>query len=125
MGLFGYEFATLNDEEKHARRVLLEYYPMIAQWSVLVVIVFFQISYLVSWVIRRGLNDERPRSPSFNKRGNKWPWLRSGLQTSTKLRWWIRKDVVKGWGTRAEWIGGGLWTVWLIYLCFAQTGNGM
>lgn len=44
---------------------------------------------------------------------------------SAKMVWWIRKDVIRGgnWGTRGEWIGASVWTVWLLYLCIAHTGN--
>lgn len=123
--VFGYDFVDLNDEQKHARRVLLEFYPMVAQWSVLVIFAAFQFGFFVSWLAEYGLNYEQPRSPSFNKRfEGPASWLRRSLQAWDKAIWWIKKDVLPGWGTRLEWIAGGVWTLWLLYLCIVNTGNG-
>jgi len=123
--VFGYEFVTLDDEGKHARRVLLGWYPLVAQWSVLVVFAGFQLGFFLSWLANKGLDYERPRSPSFNKRlEGHWTWLRKSRQGWNNIVWWAKKDVVSGWGTRAEWIGGGLWTLWLLWLSVLQTGNG-
>ncbi|KAF2450098.1 hypothetical protein P171DRAFT_205008 [Karstenula rhodostoma CBS 690.94] len=122
--VFGYRIYSLSDEEKHAMRVLLDWYPLVAQWSVLVVFVAFQLGFLLSWLANKGLEYERPRSPSFNKRlEGQWTWLRKSTQAWNRLAWWTKKDVISGWGTRAEWIGGGLWTVWLLYLSIAPAGN--
>ncbi|KAF1958386.1 hypothetical protein CC80DRAFT_30001 [Byssothecium circinans] len=122
--VFGYDFVTLNDEQKHARRVLLEYYPAVAQWSVLAVFLGFQFCYLLSWLARQGLDYEQPRSPSFNKRlEGPQTWLKKSRQGCDRAAWWLKKDVISGWGTRAEWIGGGLWTVWLLYLSIVNTGD--
>ncbi|KAJ4304707.1 hypothetical protein N0V90_000234 [Kalmusia sp. IMI 367209] len=121
---FGYEFVTLDEDQKHSRRVLLDWYPLVAQWSVLVVFAGFQLCFLLSWLAKHGLEYERPRSPSFNKRlEGQWTWLRKSRQGWDRMIWWTRKDVINGWGTRAEWIGGGVWTVWLLYLSVVQTGN--
>lgn len=122
---FGYEFVTLNDEQKHARRVLLEWYPFVAQLSVLAVFALFQVAYFFSWIINYGLDHERPKSPSFKKHGEGLAgWLRKLRQNFEKLRWWMKKDI-KNWGTRGEWIFGGLWTAWLLYLSIVKTDNGM
>ncbi|PVH99754.1 hypothetical protein DM02DRAFT_614755 [Periconia macrospinosa] len=121
---FGYDFVDLNDEQKHARRVLLEFYPMVAQWSVLVVFITFQLCFFLAWVAERGLDMERPRSPSFNKRfEGPASWLRKSRRGWDKAVWWLQKDVIPNWGTRAEWIGGGVWTFWLLYLSIVNTGN--
>lgn len=123
---FGYEFVTLDKDEKHARRLLLDLYPLVAQWSVLAVFAVFQLCFLLNWLVERGLEYERPRSPSFNKRlDGQWTWLRKSRQGWDRLVWWMKKDVITNWGTRAEWIGGGIWTVWLLCLCIVKTGNGI
>lgn len=123
--VLGYDFVTLDDEGKHARRILLDWYPLVAQWSVLVVFAGFQFAFLLSWLANKGLEYERPRSPSLNKRlEGQWTWLRKSRRGWDRLVWWAKKDVTGGWGTRAEWIGGGLWTAWLLYLSIVQTGNG-
>lgn len=122
--VFGYKIWFPSDDEKHAMRVQLDWYPLVAQWSVLVVFAAFQLGFLLSWLANKGLEYERPRSPSFNKRlEGQWTWLRKSTQAWNRLAWWTKKDVISGWGTRAEWIGGGLWTVWLLYLSIAPTGN--
>ncbi|PSN68013.1 hypothetical protein BS50DRAFT_522965 [Corynespora cassiicola Philippines] len=121
---FGYAFVDLNDEQKHARRELLDWYPLVAQFSVLFVLAAFQLCFLLSWLAHYGIEYERPRSPSFNKRiDGKWTWLRKSRQGFQKLVWWMKTPVIANWGTRGEWIGGAAWTLWLLYLCVVQTGN--
>jgi hypothetical protein len=123
--MFGYEFVTLDEDQKHARRVLLEFYPFVGFLSTLAVLGFFQLGFLITWFTRQGLEYERPKSPSFNRRSTeKWTWLRTSSQTVERVKWWSRKPVMQGWGSRAEWIGGTVWTLWLLYLSAVQTGNG-
>jgi hypothetical protein len=124
---FGYYFETLTKEQQHQRREYLDWYGFVAQWSVLVIFVIFQLSFFLGWLVRSGLNYERPKSPSFIKtREGKLGWLRNLHSTLTKVSWWMSKDAIPGWGwgSRAEWVGASLWTVWLLYLCIAKTGNG-
>jgi hypothetical protein len=121
---FGYKIYIPDDEEKHSMRLLLDWYPLVAQWSVLAVFAAFQLAFLLSWLAHKGLEYERPRSPSFTKGlEGQWTWLRKTRQGWNRLAWWAKKDVISGWGTRAEWIGGGWWTAWLLYLSVAPTGN--
>jgi hypothetical protein len=121
---FGYAFVDLTKEEKHARRVLLEYYPMLGQLSVVVVFAVFQVLFALSWFAKRTLGEGRPRSPSLEKRARSWTWLKRSRQHFETLRWWMRKPLVANWGTRGEWIGGGIWAIWLLFLCFVEIGNG-
>jgi hypothetical protein len=124
---FGYYLETLNDKQKHQRREYLDWYGFVAQWSVLAIFVLFQIAFLIQWTAKSGLKYEAPKSPSFTKRPTgKLGWIRKLQNLSTKANWWMSKDVIRGWdwGTRGEWIGGSLWTIWLLYLCIAKTGNG-
>jgi hypothetical protein len=123
----GYYFETLTEEQKHQRREYLDWYGFVAQWSVLVVFALFQLSFFVSRMMDSGLKHERPKSPSFTKGSvGKLGWLRKVRSLSTKIKWWMSKDVARrqDWGTRGEWVGATVWTGWLLYLCVAQTGNG-
>jgi hypothetical protein len=123
---FGYYFETLDKKQKHQRREYLEWYGFIAQWSVLVIFALFQMSFFVGWMMKSGLKYEQPKSPSFTKGREKLGWLRKVQSVSTKMKWWMSKDVIRGWdwGTRGEWIGATFWTAWLLYLSIAKTGNG-
>ncbi|CAO2653207.1 Nn.00g026180.m01.CDS01 [Neocucurbitaria sp. VM-36] len=123
---FGYYFETLDKTQKHQRREYLDWYGFVAQWSVLVIFALCQISFFIAWLVKSGLKYDRPKSPSFNKRlDGKLGWLRKLQSSTTRLEWWIRKDVIPGWnwGTRGEWLGASIWTVWLLYLCIAHTGK--
>ncbi|KAH8719202.1 ferric reductase like transmembrane component-domain-containing protein [Phaeosphaeriaceae sp. PMI808] len=122
----GYYFETLDDKQSHQRREYLDWYGFAAQWSVLVIFVLFQTFFFVDWMIKSGLNYEQPKSPSFTKGPQgKLGWLRKLRNISTKLKWWMGKDMVKrwNWGTRGEWISASVWTIWLLYLCIAKTGK--
>lgn len=122
---FGYEFVNLDTKQKHDRRVLLEYYPLIAQASVLPVLALFQLGFFLSWLAGRGRRE--PGSPSLNKSSKQnlgiFKITRRGINT---VNWWLRKPVLESWdfGSRSQWIYGGIWTVWLLYLSFVRTGNG-
>jgi hypothetical protein len=120
----GYYFENLDDKQKHQRREYLDWYGFVAQWSVLVILALAQLSFFIAWVVRSGLKHDRPKSPSFNKRPDgKLSWLQS---LGDRWLWWMRKDTIPGWswGTRGEWITATIWTVWLLYLSIAHTGNG-
>ncbi|KAH6633157.1 ferric reductase like transmembrane component-domain-containing protein [Boeremia exigua] len=120
----GYSFEPLSDEQKHQRRENLDYYGFAAQWSVLVVFALFQMSFGIRWIVTKGMRYEQPKSPSFNKgRENTLGWLKGLHSRYARVMWWMQKDVVSrwDWGTRGEWIGGTLWTAWLLYLCFVNT----
>jgi hypothetical protein len=124
---FGYYFETLNDAQKHQRREYLDWYGFVAQWSVLVIFVLFQVAFAVEWMVGSGLKYEQPKSPSFTKSpSGKLGWLRKLRSTFTNMKWWLGQDVLRGWnwGMRGEWIGASVWTVWLLYLCVANTGKG-
>ncbi|KAF1924540.1 uncharacterized protein M421DRAFT_72190 [Didymella exigua CBS 183.55] len=121
---FGYSFAPLNDDQKQQRRESLDYYGFAAQWSVLLVFALFQMSFGIRWIVSKGMRYEQPKSPSFNKRReNALGWLNSLHSRYARIVWWMHKDVVRRWewGTRGEWIGGTVWTAWLLYLCFVNT----
>jgi hypothetical protein len=121
---FGYYFESLDHQQKHQRREYLKWYGFVAQWSVLVIFALFQISFFLRWTMNSGLKHEQPKSPSFTKEKDKLGWLRKLQSITTKTKWWLSKDVVGGWGTRGEWVGASMWTIWLLYLCIANTGNG-
>ncbi|KAF1832200.1 hypothetical protein BDW02DRAFT_571266 [Decorospora gaudefroyi] len=122
----GYYFETLTKEQKHQRREFLDWYGFVAQSSVLVIFALFQISFAISWLIKSGLKYDQPKSPSFTKRPDgKSGWLRGMQSGCNKMIWWMQKDVIRdwNWGTRGEWIGASVWTIWLFYLSIAHTGN--
>ncbi|KAH7392119.1 ferric reductase like transmembrane component-domain-containing protein [Phaeosphaeria sp. MPI-PUGE-AT-0046c] len=122
----GYYFETLDHDQKHQRREYLDWYGFVAQWSVLVVFVLFQVIFFLAWTVRSGLKYEQPKSPSFTKgSSSKLGWLRRLQGVSTTIKWWMGKDIIRGWdwGSRGEWIGAIVWTVWLLYLCVAKTGH--
>lgn len=118
--VFGYEFVDLNDEQKAERRYLLEYYPFVAQVSVIGVVIAFWCGIAIR-KLAKGVPNPRKKhvepEPGENAPGKI-------AQSVARLEWWMGKPVVKGWGTRSEWVCGGLWTVWLLYLSAVQTGNG-
>jgi hypothetical protein len=123
----GYSFEALNDAQKHQRRDYLDWYGFAAQWSVLLIFAGFQLVFFLNWIVNSALNNEHPKSPSFNKRPDGVArWLRGVHSRWSRMAWWMKKDLVKGWnwGTRGEWIGGLAWTAWLLYLCFAHTRPG-
>lgn len=129
MGLLGYSFINLTKEQVHDRRVLLDRYALIAQWSVVVLLFAFQLHHLLSWLSRRcGQNDEEetPSSPYLKAEAenNKTSSIRSIQRRVAKVSWYLGDEIIAGFGTKAEWLYGALWTIWLLTLCIMDTGNG-
>lgn len=129
MGLFGYSFAGLTPAQVQTRREALDFHALAAQVSILAIVAAIQIYHGASWVSRRfGEGDEESRPSS--------PYLKAELENeklgvkskarilSAKIRWWMGDDIGGGWGTKGEWVLGGIWLGWLLILCFRDTGNG-
>ncbi|KAA8623731.1 ferric reductase like transmembrane component [Pyrenophora tritici-repentis] len=122
----GYYFENLSNEQLHRQRRYLDLYGFAAEWSVWVIFVLFQVGFAFLWVMKNTLRHKQPKSPSFTKdQKSRLGWLRQIYGGYTKTTWWMQKDVIKGWnwGTRGEWIGAVAWTMWLLYLCIANTGK--
>ncbi|KAF9636777.1 FAD-binding 8 [Lasiodiplodia theobromae] len=123
--MFGYEFVTLDGEQKAVRRNLLDLYGIIAQWSILAVFIIAQLGFVVRWAILRKSRQERPRSPfpdkAMNLEGKAWYWYFE--EQLTRFRWWADEPLREGWFTKGECIFGLVWSLWLLFLCVHRTGN--
>lgn len=122
-----YAFVDLSDAEKFHRRELLDWYGGFAQISALVPLSILQLGFLVVWLRTRGRNAnqiEAPSSPRAKEaRGSAGGWEGRGR----RLRWWLAAPVVLGGevlGSRGEVLGAVGWALWLVVLCFADTGRG-
>lgn len=123
-----YHLIDLNEQERNLRRVLLDRYGAYAQLSALVPVFVYQLYRLARWV-----SSERQRvKPGYalvpgSPASKKYKSSPQGA-LSRKLGailWWLEGDVVQGWGLRLHWIAGIAWASWLLFLCAAQTGDGM
>ena len=126
-----YHFVTLNDEQKHQRRIALDTYANIAQSSILTVLLVIQACFLASWLATRWSKqsgadgDSSPRIKQ--ERLGHWNGARGWLATVKKLRWWFGESVeVAGayLGTRGQVALAAGWLTWLLVLCFPDTVDG-
>ncbi|CVK84063.1 related to ferric reductase [Fusarium mangiferae] len=121
-----YEFLTLTDEEKHQRRLSLDYYACIAHLSAFVPALLFLVIRLINRV-RKGRNSgylQVPGSPGV--KANRQRWISRLMEKGPIVKWWLGEDVVfmgSHWGQRDEWVLGTAWTVWLIVLSVHGTGK--
>lgn len=126
-----YHFVDLDHEQKLQRREYLDFYGSLAQISVVVPIVAIQCYLLATWIQRNWQKQQDLQAPSspYVKQAR----LGHGLNVSSltaKWRvftWWSGDAVeVAGvyLGTKGQVIGAGFWTLWLLVLCFVQTGDG-
>jgi hypothetical protein len=125
-----YAFVDLTDAQKQHRRVLLDACGLVAQASAGVVLILIQLYFLAQWLKQRNGSDglDVPSSPSL--KNSQKP---GRLNTRVAAQWWRRfawwsGDSVKilgtDLGTNGQITAAVAWTVWLLYLCFAETGNG-
>jgi hypothetical protein len=124
-----YEFVDLTDAQKQHRRVLLDAYGLVAQASAGVVLILLQLYFLAQWIRqRRSDGMDVPSSPSV-KVSQKSGRLnaRVAAQYWRRLEWWCGDSVkILGvdLGTNGQVTAAVAWTIWLLFLCFAETGNG-
>lgn len=125
-----YHFLTLDEAEKHARRLALDRYAGYAQLSSLIPVALVLLYRIGRWAARSAAS----RKESYNAVPNS-PTLKFGRESETEswqtrmnqLRWWLADDVRlagQWYGQRDQWVFGGLWTAWLLFLCVAETGQG-
>ncbi|SCV32190.1 related to ferric reductase [Fusarium fujikuroi] len=121
-----YEFLTLTDEEKHQRRLSLDYYAYIAHLSAFVPALLFLVVRFINRV-RKGRNSgylQVPGSPGV--KANRQRWISRVMEKGPIVKWWLGEDVVfmgSHWGQRDEWVLGTAWTVWLLVLSVRGTGK--
>lgn len=125
-----YKFVDLTDAQKVHRRTLLDDYGLIAQASAGAVLLVIQLFFLAQWIRQRkhpqGL--EEPSSPSAKHHQKSGRLnIQAIEQWSRRLAWWLgdptrvfRVDV----GTKGQVLVATTWTVWLLLLSFAETGDG-
>jgi hypothetical protein len=122
-----YSFVSLTEDQKQLRREAISRYGVYAQLSALVPILVFQLYRLWAWVYserqRSGLSySEVPTSPSVKRNKAKTSGL--VLRKWRAMKWWMGEETLEGWGERWQWIGGALWTTWLLFLCLHGVGVG-
>ncbi|KAH8903305.1 ferric reductase like transmembrane component [Coniochaeta sp. PMI_546] len=123
-----YQFINLDEAERHARRLTLDRYASYALLSDLLPVVLVLLYRIGCWVVksagsRKGYYNAIPNSPAlkFERQSETGAW-RTQIN---KIRWWLSGDVQlfgQLYGQRDQWVFGGLWTVWLLFLCVAETG---
>jgi hypothetical protein len=126
-----YEFVDLTDARKQHRRVLLDAYGLVAQASAGVVLILIQLYFLARWLRQQRTGSDGldvPSSPSL-KNSQKGRRLNTRVVTQwwRRFAWWCGDSVrLLGidLGTNGQITAAVAWTVWLLYLCFAETGNG-
>ena len=126
-----YEFVDLTDAQKHHRRVLLDAYGLVAQASAGVVLLLIQLLFLAQWLRQRRNGSDGidvPSSPSLkNSQKGRRLNARVAAQYWRRLEWWCGDSVrISGvdLGTNGQITTAVAWTIWLLFLCFAETGDG-
>lgn len=126
-----YQFLSLDQAERHARREVLNRYAAYAQLSALLPVTLFLLCRIASWARksaaegRRGSYGVIPNSPSL-KVQRRTAWGAWSTQ-ARKLGWWLRDDIYifgRLYGQRDQWIFGSLWASWMLVLCVVGTGHG-
>jgi len=129
MGYFGYRFINLTPEEHTERRVRLDQYANLAQFSqafvLLVLLVVRAVLYGLKLPAQQPLED-RPSSPQrkYLVENGRWQWTPSLLRAVRQVQWKLGNEIFPGYGTVGQWLGGALWSAWLAFLTIANTAPG-
>ena len=110
----GYEFLPKTPELIMQRRVSLAWYANLAQFSQLLVHLIIPAFNLVASVpVRRFAGNTGQKGIAAVM-----------ARTTRILKVTLGTEMIKGYGTYGQWIFGIAWTVWLGFLCTAETAPG-
>lgn len=130
---------SLSDIQQHARRASLDNFALYTQLQTFIPPLLWLCYYLTRSGARvvaknvgkrrsAGQNDVSLESTeTLLTQKTKQPLVRRGSRSFQKILWWFGGDIVfrgDAWGHRDVWIFGSIWFVWLVLLCFVDTGNG-
>lgn len=117
-----YKLLDLTQAEKHERRLTLDRYAVYSQLSAFVPIIVYRLYCLAVWVF-----SERKRAKVQYSAvpGGQAQAPSTVAKKIRSLKWWLEGQVASNWGLRIHWLAGGLWMVWLLFLCVHNTGQGM
>lgn len=125
-----YQFIDLSEAERHARRLSLDRYGLIAQLSSLLPVAVILLYRVSRWLIKkvaaqRVVYDVVPTSPAakHQKQSSSATWA----ATVRRVAWWLGDDIQvagQSWGQRDQMVVGFAWSAWLLFLCVVGTGNG-
>ncbi|KAI9692741.1 MAG: hypothetical protein M1820_009384 [Bogoriella megaspora] len=119
---FGWHLVDLDDEEKFDRRLALDKFAAIAQFSVIVPLLCVWFLYLFTRPINRRLYRGPRIGPNpGNPDGSKL--FISLRRVLLSFAWWAGTPVGLDWGRRGDWLFGSIWAAWLLLLCVVQTGD--
>ena len=125
-----YQFVDLDDAAKQARREALNRHGKVAHASVLALLAVVLAYRGAALLVRRYLGggsdyDAVPGSPAAKRRRlGRLPGVSAAAR---RAAWWLAGDVVVlgiCCGRRDQLLFGSLWTLWLLFLCVHDTGNG-
>jgi hypothetical protein len=125
-----YHFVDLTPDEKSHRRELLSQYAYISQVSVLIPISGYALYRLCTWLfVRKGAVNVaysalKEPGNTESTRESHGASLKAIASRCRVLQWWLNGEVTPNWGLRGRWIAAIIWTLWLLILCFLQTGHG-
>lgn len=126
--MWPYQFVDLTEQQKDRRRELLDRHALIAQISPLAPLLVVQIVYFISQMNRKRDSQktlEVPSSPYL--KGQSFASAQTWTIRLRKLAWLMGNDVVvfgETLGTKGQVLSALMWTVWLLCLSIAYTGNG-
>lgn len=127
-----YHFVTLDDQQKHERRVALDIYANIAQTSILTVLLVIQAYFFGIWLASRASKQsgtDGVSSPRIKEgRLGHWNGANGWQATARRLRWWFgaRVELAGAFlGSRGQVLLAAGWLAWLLALCVPDTGDGM
>ena len=126
-----YHFVSLNEEQKHQRRIALNTYANIAQSSILTLLLVIQVYHFALWVTVRWAKKsgvDAVSSPRIKEeRLGHWNGARGWQAYARRVKWWFgeRVEVAGAYlGSRGQVGLAAIWLIWLLVLCFPDTGDG-
>ena len=130
-----YGFISLDESQLQRRRHLLDFYGQTAQLSAFLVLLAFQLPFVLRFLLPSGSSPQTPgkehaspvvsrfRDQSTDANYDRVPvWRRLNWFLDQHLRW---AAVGLSWGTWRVLLITSIWTIWLSVLAVKDTGDGM
>lgn len=125
-----YQFVTPSEAEKHKRRILNDQYSLYAHLSVLLPLAGLLLIRVVRWMLKKATDKGATYDTKATSFAAAYYETIIADSPSAKWRqfvWWLNDNVGlagRTLGRRDQLIFGGIWMVWLLFLCINDTGNG-
>ncbi len=130
-----YAFISLDESQLQRRRHLLDFYGQTAQLSAFLVLLAFQLPFVLGFLLPSGSSPQQPGKEHASPIVSRFPEQSTDANHDRvpvwrRLSWFLDQHLRleangSSWGTWRVLLITSIWTIWLSVLAVRDTGDGM